>query len=428
MSLIKRLLFMTVVTTCVACSVNPVTGKKEWSPLSPQGEVTLGEQNYKPYQQQQGGRYVVDPDLNAYVNQVGQKLARVSDRPDLPYEFVVLNHSTPNAWALPGGKIAVNRGLLTELGSEAELAAVLGHEVVHAAARHSAQAASRSALVQGAVILGSVAVGVATENDNYTTVAMLGGTLGAQLVQQRHSRDAEREADYYGMIYMQRAGYDPSAAVELQETFVRLSGDRQSSSFEGLFASHPPSPERVENNRRTVAELGSGGNIGRQSHQQAVASLKRLEPAYQAHDAGRQALADGRVDEALARADEALSIENGEALFHALRGDALATRGDFSAAEQAYSSALSHDSGWFYHHLRRGMAREQLQQWAAARSDLQASLERLQTADGHLHLGLVEQADGRRQQAIEHFRVAAQSDTPAGQRARQALVEMGAAQ
>ena len=85
----------------------------------------------------QGGAYVVDPELNRYVREVGARLARASDRA-LPYEFVVLNNSTPNAWALPGGKIAVNRGLLVELDNEAELAAVLGHEIVHAAARHGA--------------------------------------------------------------------------------------------------------------------------------------------------------------------------------------------------------------------------------------------------------------------------------------------------
>jgi predicted Zn-dependent protease len=121
------------------CVINPVTGDRELALVSADQELAIGEQQYLPSQQMQGGDYTLDPALTNYVEGVGQKVAAVSDRA-LPYEFVVLNSSVPNAWALPGGKIAVNRGLLMELQSEAELAAVLGHEIVHAAARHGALA------------------------------------------------------------------------------------------------------------------------------------------------------------------------------------------------------------------------------------------------------------------------------------------------
>ncbi|WP_376696370.1 M48 family metalloprotease [Wenzhouxiangella sp. EGI_FJ10305] len=423
-----RLVSITAVLLLLAgCATNPVTGERQLSLYGEDWERQVGEQQYAPMRQAQGGDLVIDKSVTDYVQSLGQRVAKSSDR-DLPYEFQVINSSVPNAWALPGGKIAVNRGLLTEMGSEAELVAVLGHEVVHAAARHSAHAASRAALAQGAVILGAVAVGASTDNDQYTQVAMLGGMIGAQLIQQRYSRDAEREADYYGMKYMKDAGYDPAAAVDLQETFVRLSENRQSGWLDGLFASHPPSPERVENNRKRADELGRGGRIGREEYQQQMAYLQQIQPAYEAHDAGRKALQEDNVDEALAKAREALSIEDDEALFHALRGDALATRKDFAAAERAYSDALQRDSSWFYHHLRRGMVRAQRDQWSGARSDLKASLEMLPTADGHLHLGNVERATGNRQQAIEHYQTAAQSDTPAGKRARQHLVDMGAVQ
>lgn len=424
----QRLASITTVLLLLAgCATNPVTGERQFSLYGEDWERQVGEQQYAPMRQAQGGDVVIDASVVEYVQSLGQRVAQYADR-ELPYEFQVINSSVPNAWALPGGKIAINRGLLTEMGSEAELVAVLGHEVVHAAAGHSAHAASRAALAQGAVILGSVAVGASTDKDEYTQVALLGGMIGAQLIQQRYSRDAEREADYYGMHYMKRAGYDPAAAVDLQETFVRLSENRQSGWLDGLFASHPPSPERVERNRQTADELGRGGRIGREAYQQQMAFLQKLQPAYKAHDEGRKALQEGNVGQALAKADEALSIENGEALFHALRGDALATRENFSAAESAFSEALRRDSSWFYHHLRRGMVRAKRDQWSGARADLKASLEMLPTADAHLHLGNVERATGNRQQAIEHYRTAAQSDTPAGERARQQLVEMGAVQ
>jgi beta-barrel assembly-enhancing protease len=112
----------------IGCGTNPVTGKKEIQFVSEAQELRIGAENYAPMRQSEGGDFKIDPELTTYVNEVGQKLAAVSDR-KLPYEFVVLNSSVPNAWSLPGGKIAVNRGLLTELKNESELAAVLGHEI-----------------------------------------------------------------------------------------------------------------------------------------------------------------------------------------------------------------------------------------------------------------------------------------------------------
>ena len=162
------------------CAENPVTGERQLSFISTDRELTIGAQQYLPSQQGQGGQFSVDPALTAYVQGVGNRLAAVSDR-QLPYEFVVLNNSVPNAWALPGGKIAVNRGLLVELNSEAELAAVLGHEIVHAAARHGAQAMERGMLLQGAMVVGAIAA-AGTE---YADYAVGGAQLGVQLLTQR---------------------------------------------------------------------------------------------------------------------------------------------------------------------------------------------------------------------------------------------------
>ncbi|NDY96116.1 M48 family metalloprotease [Wenzhouxiangella limi] len=421
-----RLLFAALLLMVVAgCAVNPVTGERELNFYDQGWEVATGEEYYAPLRQQQGGDFVLDPELVAYVQQVGQRVAVHAPR-DLPYEFAVINSSVPNAWALPGGKVSLNRGLLTEMESEAELAAVLGHEVAHAAVRHSAQQQSRTALTQGAVLLGGVAVGVATEREDYATVAVLGGMLGAQLIGQRYSREAEREADLWGTRWMDAAGYNPEGAVSLQRSFVRLSEGRNPGFVEGLFASHPPSPERVENNSRLADELGREGEIGAERYRDMIARLEALQPAYEAHDEGRESLADGDFQTALQQAEKALAMEDGEALFHSLKGDALASMDRNEEAEQAYSQALAQDQGWFYHHLRRGMVREQLGDYARARSDLQASIERLPTAQGHLFLGNAERALGNRELAIENYRIAARSEDDAGQRARRALTEMGA--
>src|ERR1044072_2096495 len=270
------------------CGVNPVTGKQEIQFVSEAQELKLGEQNYAPMRQAEGGDFDVLPEPTAYVNEVGQKLAAVADR-KLPYEFVVLNSAVPSAWALPGGKIAVNRGLLTALQSEAELAAVLGHEIVHAAARHGAKAQERGTLLQVGLAAAQIGAAVSDVGTNVAGLVMQGAGVGAQLVQQKYGSDQELESDHYGMKYMKLAGYAPWGAVTLQETFVRLSqqeGAKKQGWLDGLFASHPPSEERVEKKRATAPELGRGGETGADKYTARMKPLRAVEPAYKKYDEG----------------------------------------------------------------------------------------------------------------------------------------------
>jgi|TARA_B100001964_G_C14156278_1_gene564451 predicted Zn-dependent protease len=187
-----RIALLLLLAHCLltSCAVNPVTGKNELSFVSDEQELVIGRKQYLPSQQSQGGRYLVDPGLTTYVNKVGQRIAKVSDR-QLPYEFVVLNNSQPNAWALPGGKIAVNRGLLLELDNEAELAAVLSHEVVHAAAKHGAKSMQRGLILRGVLL----ATTIGASNSDYGNYIVGGAQLGTQLLTQRYGRTAELESD-----------------------------------------------------------------------------------------------------------------------------------------------------------------------------------------------------------------------------------------
>jgi predicted Zn-dependent protease len=401
------------------CAVNPVTGDRDFILLSGQEEVAMGIQNYVPMQQSQGGVYDVDPALTAYVESVGQKLAAVSDVP-LPYEFVVLNNSVPNAWALPGGKIAINRGLLTELQSEAELAAVLGHEVVHAAARHSAQQMSRGMLTQGLV----VATTVATNDSSYRDLAAMGAGLAGQLALSKYGRGAELESDRYGMRYMRDAGYDPQGAVTLQETFVRLSEGRNQDWLSGLFASHPPSNERVEENRQRANRWGAGGTLGVESFNAALKKTMAAKPAYDIYDNGRKALGEKNNDEALALANEALTIFPAEAHFHALRGDVRLMNKQFDMAVTNYNRAIDHRDSFFYYHLQRGLARNELGQTDGAMSDLERSLKLLPTAPAHYTLGQIKEERGLLDEAIEHYKVVAKSEGEYGKAAYGALVRL----
>lgn len=200
----SNLLLVLALLGGAGCTVNPVTGGRELALLSTTDQIAIGEAQYFPARQMQGGDLVADPELTAYVASVGNRLADQSGLA-LPYEFVVLNSSVPNAWALPGGKIAVNRGLLLELDSEAELAAVLGHEIVHAAAGHGAQAMQRSMILQGVLL----ATTVAAQRSDYSDLSIGAASVGAQLLNQRYSRNAELEADYYGMGYLASAATIP---------------------------------------------------------------------------------------------------------------------------------------------------------------------------------------------------------------------------
>jgi len=408
-----------LLASLTACSVNPVTGKNELVLVSEGQELQMGLQAYAPSQQSQGGVYDVDPALTSYVQGVGNRLAVVSDR-QLPYEFAVLNNSVPNAWALPGGKIAINRGLLTELNSEAELAAVLGHEIVHAAARHSAQQMSRGLLSQVLV----VATAVATSDSDYGNLAVGGASVGAQLINSRYGRAAELESDKYGMEYMARAGYDPQGAVELQQTFVRLSEGRRTDWLSGLFASHPPSQARVEANRATAAALAKDGKVGKAEYQAAMKKTLAAKPAYDAYDEGRKALSEKRTDEALALANKAIDLFPQEAHFHALRGDIRLTQDNYDWAVTNYTRAIDKRNDFFYYHLQRGLARNELGQTDAAVADLNQSLEYLPTAPAHYTLGSIAERRGDMSAAMQHYKVIAEAGGPYGDAANAALVKL----
>ncbi|MEO8330806.1 MAG: M48 family metalloprotease [Gallionella sp.] len=391
------------------CGTNPVTHKRELQLVSESEEISIGQKNYAPARQQQGGDYIIDPELTAYVQSVGNKLAAVSDR-QLPYEFVVLNNSVPNAWAMPGGKIAFNRGLLYELNSEAELAAVLGTEIVHAAARHGAQSMESGMLLQGAVM----ATGIAAHDNQYAGLIVGGAQLSTQLISTKFGRDDESEADLYGMRYMKKAGYDPRAAVTLQETFVRLSKDRKSGFIDGLFASHPPSDERVAANKATLAELGEGGIFGNEIYAQKVGNLKATQVAYRAYDDGVKALAKGEVNNAAALAKKAIDAEPREARFQELLGDIAMSQKKGDEALGYYKKAIAMQPDYFRPYVQSGVVLNSLGRHAEAEPFLNKSIELLPTATGYYLLGQVAEDRGDVDTALQHYEVAADSKSDIG--------------
>ncbi|GAX62108.1 Zn-dependent protease [Candidatus Scalindua japonica] len=419
-----RKLFI-IVTLCsvtlYGCATNPVTGKRELGLVPTSSELEIGKQQYIPSRQMEGGDYTIDKELTEYVSGVGQRLAAVSDR-KLPYEFAVLNNSIPNAWALPGGKIAINRGLLTELKNEAELAAVLGHEIVHAAARHGAKGMERGIFLQGAVAL----AGIASQGSGYANLAVQGSQIAAGLINQKYGRNAELESDLYGMKYMSRAGYDPKAAISVQETFLRLSEEagRETDWLSGLFSSHPPSQERIDVNRVTAKTLPEGGELGVQRFQKKIAYIMKTRNAYEAYDNGIKALSKGKTGEALALAKKAISGEPKEGQFHALVGDINMKQQQYQNALKSYNKAVELNNEFFYFFVQRGLSKQKLGDQHGARTDLEKSTKLLPTATAMNALGNMSLAQGNQQEALQYFKIASSSNSEVGRQAEQSFIRL----
>ena len=359
-----------------SCAVNPVTGKSELAivSFSEEEEVALGAKAYAPAVQQQGGFYR-DRELEAYVQEVGMRLARVSHRPNLNYRYRVLNSSVPNAFALPGGYIVINRGLLVGLSSEAEMAAVLGHETGHVTAKHSL------AGYQRAMTANVLVTGVVLATGGRAGVQELSG-ITASLLENGFSRDQEREADWLGIDYMVKAGYNPEGAVQLQEYFYRqLEGGKNPMWAEGLFRTHPFSKERLDNARARIAERypdtvkNPNYTFNETIFRQKTASLREAQKAYDVSDQGDKLLKAKRYDEALAKYREAARMEPGQAPFHSSAGSVYLIRKNDAAAEGELRKAIELDGDLFEPRYLMGALRYGKREYRAAIPELERSME-----------------------------------------------------
>lgn len=380
--MLNKIAFLLVlVMTATACTVNPVTGEREIRLVNDQQAIAMGGEQYGPAQQMQGGVLRVDPALQTYVSRVGNHVARASGV-DLPYEFVVLNNTTPNAWALPGGKIAVNSGLLLMLRNEAELAAVLAHEVAHAAAGHGVQKYQRAVFTEGLMVLASVGLQVAGVPGGNEVVGT--ARQGAQLLGLKHSRDAERQADYYGSEFMAKAGYDPYAAVTLQEQFLALSGESQGEQTAIWFVSHPPSAERVQNNRQRATALQRAGysqsKYGQAEFAQATQLLRARAPAYELYDEAVALIKADALDTAADTLAQAINQFDGEAKFHGLRGMIRLQQGREDDALTNLNRAIERDPNYFEFYLARGEVWRRKGDRERAKADLNKSMLLLPTS------------------------------------------------
>jgi predicted Zn-dependent protease len=227
----------------VACETVPVTGRRQLQLVSASEEAQLGLTTYQQILKK--SKVSTDPELNALVTRVGSRIAAVAERPDFQWEYRVIEDKQANAFALPGGKIAVYTGILPITRDEAGLAAVLAHEVAHVTARHGGERMSQQLATQVGVNVLGVAAGVAVGDPGATRLAAAALGLGAQYgVILPFSRAHESEADHIGLIYMAKAGYDPRAARDL---WVRMAAAAKGGERPPEFMStHPSEETRIE--------------------------------------------------------------------------------------------------------------------------------------------------------------------------------------
>jgi predicted Zn-dependent protease len=247
MRIIGRFLLLAVLSSAAMAQTQFKPG---FNLFSPEQDVEIGRQSAREVERQMP--VIGNREIQNYITRVGDRLAAQTPGPDFPYQFKVVDVMEVNAFALPGGFMYINRGLIEAAGSEAELAGVMAHEISHVALRHGTNQASKAYLAQaGLGLLGALLGGGGGSTEQI--IGAVGG-FGLNATFLKFSRDAERQADLLGAQILAKAGYDPMAMAEFFEHLREMQG-RDPGGLERFFSSHPAPADRSEHVRREVQML-----------------------------------------------------------------------------------------------------------------------------------------------------------------------------
>lgn len=291
------------------CATNPVTGRRQFMLLTEADEISI-DLEAAPHQLSADYGITGDTALNQYVSGVGKALVPHTHRPHMPYSFQVTNAAYFNAYTFPAGTVAATRGIMLGLEDEAQLAALMGHELGHVNARHGAERMSKGIASQLVVAVASLAVATSSRYEDYAPLAAGLGSVAAGGLLAFYSRENEREADALGMEYAVAAGYSPEGMVGLMDV-LRKQEKRQPHAIEMMFASHPMSTERYENARKRVTShyaRDAGLPKHRERYMDNTAGLRKISGAITAMQAGQSAMARNRPQEAYGQYTKALQI------------------------------------------------------------------------------------------------------------------------
>jgi len=298
---------LTAAGVITGCATNPVTGRSQLMLVSEAWEIQVDQQN-SPHQFSSDYGAIQDASLNAYIQQVGSGMISHTHRPAMPYSFRGLNANYINAYTFPGGSVAATRGILLSLESEAELAALLGHELGHVNARHTAEQMSKGMLTQS--IVGGLSVAIGAKSEAYGNLASQLGMLGVGALLASYSRDNEREADRLGMTYMAQSGYGTDGMVELMAMLNSLhKGGSDAVSL--LFATHPMSQERYDtavSMAGTEFSYAKTQPLHRERYMDHTASLRKIKPAVEFFEKGEEDIGKEDYTAAESALDQGLKL------------------------------------------------------------------------------------------------------------------------
>ncbi|MGB3340088.1 MAG: M48 family metallopeptidase [bacterium] len=245
----KMILVSTFIAFLLSCATTGPGGKKSLILIPTESEVEIGKEVAVDVEKTE--KVLNNSTVQNYVNKVGQKVVKVCDRRNIKYSFKVLDNEEINAFACPGGFIYIYKGLLKQFDNEAQLSAVLAHEVGHVVARHSIK---RLQTVYGYAIVMEVALG---PKMGATARQLVDAAAG--LILQGYGRENEYEADNYGILYSKKAGYNPKGMIQVFQKFKKMEGNPPNA-FEKLIASHPPANDRISNGNKQINKIG-GTNL-----------------------------------------------------------------------------------------------------------------------------------------------------------------------
>ncbi|SMP78317.1 Putative Zn-dependent protease, contains TPR repeats [Desulfonatronum zhilinae] len=287
------------------CAANPVTGRQQMMFLSEANEIALDKQ-HSPHQFSADYGAVQDVRLNQYITTVGESMTGFTHRPHMPYSYRCVNATYVNAYTFPGGSMATTRGIMLEMQDEAELAGLLGHEMGHVNARHTAARMS-TGILTSVVLLGASAA-LASQGETWGAVAAGLGGVAAGALLAHYSRNDERQADNLGMEYMTKSGYSPEGMVGLMDVLRNMQKNNPSA-IEMMFSTHPMSEERYQT---AVREAGTtygharAQPLYRERYMDHTAGLRRIKGAIEKMQEGEKLMRQEQFSPAETALDDAL--------------------------------------------------------------------------------------------------------------------------
>lgn len=385
------------------CAVDPVTGQQQLMLMNRDQEIAVDKQQ-SPFQFSSDYGITQDASLNHYVSQVGQNMLPKVHRQDMPYNFHCVNATYVNAYAFPGGSIAATRGILLELDNEAELAALLGHELGHVNARHAAEQQTKGQI--SAMLISGLSVLASTQGAGMGELTQQLGALGQGLFLAKYSRNNEREADALGHQYMTGAHYNSKGFVGLMEILDAMHKS-QSNSVQMLFATHPMSRERLDMAiQRDSGEYKATHDypLNRDRYMDHTASLRQQEKAIRKMQEGEKYLAQEKYDQAQTAFKDALKDGDRDYTAHVLTAKCMLIQEKFQDAETHAARAMQLYPAETQAHYIAGLAHLSLKKPGRASEDFK-ECDRLLPGNPQVtfYRGYALDNDGRKQPAAQQY-------------------------